>query len=188
MAVRLDGFRAGLDSVLLGAAVSVTEGAQLDLGAGVGTATLVALTDRPGLAATLVESNPEAGVLAKANLKDNGFVGRGDVLDLDIASAGRARTAAGLPPDYFTAVIANPPFYESGNGTSATEERRAARFTGGLSVFTFLRIRSWMSVEDCAAAATLAEDAGWFARIEGLEGHARAAARRIPASAAGVGK
>lgn len=64
----------------------------------------------------------------------------------------------------------------------------AARFTGGLSVFTFLRIRSWMAVEDAAAAATLAEDAEWFARIEGLEGHARAAARRIPASTASVGE
>jgi phosphoribosyl-ATP pyrophosphohydrolase/phosphoribosyl-AMP cyclohydrolase/histidinol dehydrogenase len=65
---------------------------------------------------------------------------------------------------------------------------RAARFTGGLSVFTFLRIRSWMAVEDAALASTLAEDAEWFARIEGLEGHARAAARRIPAPTGSVGE
>jgi phosphoribosyl-ATP pyrophosphohydrolase/phosphoribosyl-AMP cyclohydrolase/histidinol dehydrogenase len=65
---------------------------------------------------------------------------------------------------------------------------RAARFTGGLSVFTFLRIRSWMAVEDAVLASTLAEDAEWFARIEGLEGHARAAARRIPASTGRVGE
>ena len=57
---------------------------------------------------------------------------------------------------------------------------RAARFTGGLSVFTFLRIRSWMSIEDPAAAVTLAEDAEWFACVEGLEAHARAARHRIP--------
>ena len=65
---------------------------------------------------------------------------------------------------------------------------RAARFTGGLSVFTFLRIRSWMKVEDAVAAAPIAEDAEWFARVEGLEGHARAASRRIPASSGSVGE
>jgi phosphoribosyl-ATP pyrophosphohydrolase/phosphoribosyl-AMP cyclohydrolase/histidinol dehydrogenase len=65
---------------------------------------------------------------------------------------------------------------------------RAARFTGGLSVFTFLRVRSWMSIDDAAAAAVLAEDAEWFARIEGLEGHARAAHRRIPAQRGSVGE
>jgi phosphoribosyl-ATP pyrophosphohydrolase/phosphoribosyl-AMP cyclohydrolase/histidinol dehydrogenase len=65
---------------------------------------------------------------------------------------------------------------------------RAARFSGGLSVFTFLRIRSWMAVDDPAAAAGLAEDAEWFARVEGLEGHARAAGRRIPARTGSVGE
>jgi len=62
---------------------------------------------------------------------------------------------------------------------------RAARFTGGLSVFTFLRVRSWMAVDDPVAAAVLAEDAEWFGRLEGLEGHARAAARRIPTRLSG---
>ena len=47
---------------------------------------------------------------------------------------------------------------------------RASRFTGGLSVFTFLRIRTWLSIEDEAGAAVLAEDAEWFGRLEGLEG------------------
>lgn len=124
------GFRAGLDSVLLGAAVSATQGKLLDLGAGVGTATLVALADRPGLAATLVESDEAAAALARVNLAANGFAGRSDVVTLDVAAAGRARTAAGLPADDFTAVIANPPFFEAGNGTAAAAERRAAREAG----------------------------------------------------------
>ena len=121
------GFRAGLDSVLLGAAVSASEGALLDLGAGVGTATLVALADRPGLTATLVESDAEAAALARANLEANGFAGRGDVVMLDVAAAGRARIEAGLSADRFAAVIANPPYFEAGNGTAAGGERRAAR-------------------------------------------------------------
>ena len=47
---------------------------------------------------------------------------------------------------------------------------RGARFTGGLSVFTFLRIRTWLS-----AAHGCASDAADLARLEGLEAHARAA-------------
>ena len=65
---------------------------------------------------------------------------------------------------------------------------RAARFSGGLSVLTFLRARSWMSIDDADAAKELAEDAEWFARIEGLEAHARAAALRIPVRTGGVGE
>ena len=49
------GFRAGLDSVLLGAAVSCGRSSLLDLGAGVGTAGLVALALNPDLVAMLAE-------------------------------------------------------------------------------------------------------------------------------------
>ncbi|MGM0574586.1 MAG: histidinol dehydrogenase [Myxococcota bacterium] len=55
-----------------------------------------------------------------------------------------------------------------------------ARFTGGLSVLDFLRVRTWMRIDDPAAAAPLARDAARLARLEGLEGHARSAERRLP--------
>ncbi|MFN8583224.1 MAG: histidinol dehydrogenase [Gemmatimonadaceae bacterium] len=54
----------------------------------------------------------------------------------------------------------------------------AARSSGGLSVLTFLRVRTWLAIDDPAAAHELAEDAAWLGRIEGLEAHARAAERR----------
>jgi phosphoribosyl-ATP pyrophosphohydrolase/phosphoribosyl-AMP cyclohydrolase/histidinol dehydrogenase len=54
-----------------------------------------------------------------------------------------------------------------------------ARSWGGLSVYTFLRVRTWLRVDDRRAARPLAEDAAWFARAEGLEAHARAAELRI---------
>lgn len=53
-----------------------------------------------------------------------------------------------------------------------------ARFSGGLSVMTFLRVRSWLALEDSAGAAELARDAAALARLEGLLAHARAADRR----------
>ncbi len=56
---------------------------------------------------------------------------------------------------------------------------RGARFAAGLSVFTFLRVRTWMRVDDPAAAADVVRDAAWFGRVEGLEAHARAAERRL---------
>jgi len=54
----------------------------------------------------------------------------------------------------------------------------AARGMGGLSVLTFLRLRTWLRIDDAAAACELADDSAWFARAEGLEGHARSAERR----------
>ena len=54
-----------------------------------------------------------------------------------------------------------------------------ARSWGVLSVHTFLRVRTWLRVDDRAAARSLIEDAAWFGRVEGLEAHARAAERRL---------
>ena len=54
-----------------------------------------------------------------------------------------------------------------------------ARFSGGLSVYTFLRVRTWLRIAECAAARPLVEDAVWLGRAEGLEAHARAAERRL---------
>jgi phosphoribosyl-ATP pyrophosphohydrolase/phosphoribosyl-AMP cyclohydrolase/histidinol dehydrogenase len=54
-----------------------------------------------------------------------------------------------------------------------------ARFKGGLSVFDFLRVRTWLKLEDGDAAESMARDAAALARLEGLEAHARAAERRI---------
>jgi len=55
---------------------------------------------------------------------------------------------------------------------------RTARWTGGLSVLTFLRVRTWVQITDASAAREIIEDAGWFGRAEGLEAHARSADRR----------
>ena len=54
-----------------------------------------------------------------------------------------------------------------------------ARSSGGLSVYTFLRVRTWLRIDDPVAARPMVEDAVWLARAEGLEGHARAAERRL---------
>ena len=55
-----------------------------------------------------------------------------------------------------------------------------ARFSGGLSVFHFLRVRTWMRIDSKVEAAALVRDAADLARLEGLEAHARAAQLRAP--------
>lgn len=58
-----------------------------------------------------------------------------------------------------------------------------ARYTGGLSVFDFLRVRTWMRIDDPVSAKPAVLDAVKLARVEGLEGHARAAEKRLDAAA-----
>ncbi|HHY50592.1 MAG TPA: methyltransferase [Alphaproteobacteria bacterium] len=99
----------------------------LDLGAGAGTAALVAMAHEPSLTATLVESDPEMAGLAALNLAENGFAGRGRVLTLDVAAPGRERVAAGLAADHFATVIANPPFFDPALGTAPAASRTGAR-------------------------------------------------------------
>jgi phosphoribosyl-ATP pyrophosphohydrolase/phosphoribosyl-AMP cyclohydrolase/histidinol dehydrogenase len=53
-----------------------------------------------------------------------------------------------------------------------------SRYTGGLSVFTFLRIRTYLQ-SDTQAHTQVLEESAQLARLEGLEAHARAADIRI---------
>lgn len=56
-----------------------------------------------------------------------------------------------------------------------------ARSSGGLSVFTFLRVRTFIRLDRARTPATVYQDAAAFARLEGLEAHARSAERRTVA-------
>ena len=55
-----------------------------------------------------------------------------------------------------------------------------ARWSAGLNVFTFLRVRTWLQIE--SAPRELVEDTMRLAEHEGLIGHSRAAERRTPGS------
>lgn len=119
------GFRAGTDSVLLGAAVAHSSKLILDLGSGVGAASLCALARLPDADARLVEINENYAALALSNIKENGFADRAKILSLDVTSSGSAREAAGLYPNQFTSVIANPPYFDSSAGSGAPDKARA---------------------------------------------------------------
>jgi len=55
---------------------------------------------------------------------------------------------------------------------------QASRYTGGLSVLDFLRVRTYVQIDDPHNAEPLIHDAERLARLEGLEGHARSASCR----------
>src|SRR5215217_4550329 len=81
------GFRAGMDSVLLGAAVGEGHKRLLDLGSGVGTAALVALTHHTDLSATLADQNAEMLALAKVNAADNDLAERMQFAQIDVSAS-----------------------------------------------------------------------------------------------------
>jgi tRNA1(Val) A37 N6-methylase TrmN6 len=141
------GFRAGLDSVLLGAAVAAGTGQLLDLGAGVGTAGLVALALGRAGRADLAERDGAALALARENVATNGLEERCRVIEADLESPAE-RHAAGIGDNTYDAVIANPPFFKAGQGTEAAQPSRAgARHMAKEAIELWLR---------CAAASASA--------------------------------
>ena len=143
-----NGFRAGLDSVLLGASVPAGTHRLLDMGAGVGTAGLVALALGRVAGADLAERDAATLDLAARNIADNGFARSAIALAADVEAKAAERRAAGLADNAHDVVIANPPFFGSGQGTPAPEaSRAAARHMGPEALDLWVR---------CAAASARA--------------------------------
>ncbi len=141
------GFRAGLDSVLLGASVAAGTTMLLDLGAGVGTAGMVALSLGRAQRADLLERDPEIALLARDNAATNGFADRCRIVEADLTEP-TARRAAGLLENGYDVVIANPPFFAEGHGTMAPKASRAeARHMQPSTLHLWVR---------CAAASAVA--------------------------------
>ncbi|MFN3746925.1 MAG: tRNA1(Val) (adenine(37)-N6)-methyltransferase [Hyphomicrobiaceae bacterium] len=128
------GYRAGLDAVLLAAACGARagEGARvLDGGAGVGVAGLCVARRINDAHVTLVEREPVLAEVARQNAARNGLQERVRVLEMDIVEGGaalnRARGAdAGVAAGTFSHVIANPPYYAEGRGTRPPVNLKAA--------------------------------------------------------------
>lgn len=99
------GYRAGLDAVLLAAALELRPGAHAcEFGCGAGAALLCAARLNPGARFTAFEKDRSMAALAAANIALNGGEDRIEVETGDaLALAGAAR---------FDAVFSNPPFFD----------------------------------------------------------------------------
>lgn len=99
------GYRAGLDPVLMAAAVPARSGQSvLELGCGVGVASLALGLRVPELALVALELQPDLAALARANASRNGVT-------LDIVEGDVARMPAALRARRFDHVIMNPPWF-----------------------------------------------------------------------------
>ncbi|MDK3016968.1 tRNA1(Val) (adenine(37)-N6)-methyltransferase [Pseudodonghicola flavimaris] len=113
------GYRAGVDPVLLAAAVPARAGQSvLELGCGAGAAILCLAARVPGLEATGVELQPGYAALARRNAADND-------LGLEVICADLAALPAELRRRQVDHVIANPPYYRAGAHTRAADSGRA---------------------------------------------------------------
>ncbi|SDW28504.1 tRNA1(Val) (adenine(37)-N6)-methyltransferase [Roseicitreum antarcticum] len=102
------GYRAATDPVFLAAALPAQAGdAVLELGCGVGVASLCLAHRVPGLVHAALELQTDYAVLARRNADEAGVAL--DVLDGDVA-----RPPAVLRGRVFDHVFANPPYYDAG--------------------------------------------------------------------------
>lgn len=124
------GYRAGLDAVMLAAAVTQRGGAALrvlDAGAGVGTAGLCLAWRCSEARVVLVEREGALAALARENVLRNGLAERVSVAEVDLARAAPDQLAGfGLADGSFDVAIANPPFHAEGAGTPAQNGLKAA--------------------------------------------------------------
>ena len=123
------GYRAGLDAVLLAASVTAPASGReqrlLDVGAGVGVVALCAAVRLPGLSVTLVEQSAPLCELAARNISENGLDGRACVVRRDIVQPGAA--SCDQPVDNsFDVVVSNPPFYDMTRHRSSPNALKAA--------------------------------------------------------------
>jgi tRNA1(Val) A37 N6-methylase TrmN6 len=122
------GYRAGIDAVLLAASVAATGSPLriLDMGAGVGVVGLCAAARIPAASVVLVEREPSLAALAQANTERNGLAGRVSVVTTDLTARVATPLVSNLQDESFDAVVANPPFHASGQGTSSRVALKAA--------------------------------------------------------------
>lgn len=112
-----NGYRAGVDPVLLAASVPAVAGDRvLDLGCGVGAAALCLAARVPGLTLTGVEMQEDYAELARRNGGSAFEVVTADLTDLPLA----------LRQRQFDHVLANPPYFDRAASRAASDAGREA--------------------------------------------------------------
>jgi tRNA1(Val) A37 N6-methylase TrmN6 len=181
------GHRAGVDAMILAAAVPPTFAGRLaDFGAGAGAAGLAVASRCRKATVVLVENSAEMAHFASRTLEHEcnaRFAGRASVLVADVTLTGRARERAGLADGGFDYVIMNPPFNASRDRpTPDALKQKAHVMEDGLfeswirSAAAVTRPRGGLAViaRPVSLAPILAALAGRFGSAEILPVHARA--------------
>lgn len=121
------GYRAGLDAVMLAAAIPATDQPMrvLDVGAGVGTAGLCLARRVAASQVVLMEREPALAEIAAENARRNGLSERVRAVKGEVGLAAAALAALGLKDGSFDHVIANPPYHDRQAGTLPPDALKA---------------------------------------------------------------
>lgn len=113
-----DGYRAAVDPVFLAAAIAAKAGDKvLELGCGVGVASLCLMTRVSGLEVTGVEIQPAYAALAIRNADRN-------TLKMQVVTGDITNMPSEVREQSFDHVITNPPYYRRTDGTPARDHGR----------------------------------------------------------------
>jgi tRNA1(Val) A37 N6-methylase TrmN6 len=128
------GYRAGVDAVLLGAAVPAVPGDRvLELGCGVGAASLCLGLRVPDLALTGIEVQPAYAALARWNAERAGVAFR--VVEADLCDL-----PAGIRGETFDHVLMNPPYFRRADGTAAQDAGRETAMGEATALETWIDV------------------------------------------------
>lgn len=128
------GYRAGVDPVLLAAAIAAKPGeAVLELGCGVGVASLCLAARVQGLSLTGVEIQPDYADLARRNAQRN-------AAPFEVVTSDLRALPTSLRQKRFHHVIMNPPYFDRAASTSAGDPGRDIALGGDTP------LAEWISV------------------------------------------
>ncbi len=128
----LHGYRAGIDPVLLAAAVPAKVGeAVLELGLGVGTASLCLAARVPGLTLAGLERQPAYAALARENAGQNGIA-------LEVTEGDLAAMPDALKARHFDQVLMNPPYFDRAGGSPSADPGRETALAAALPLATWV--------------------------------------------------
>lgn len=121
------GYRAGIDAVLLAATVPPDErpSTMLDAGAGAGTVGLAVARRVAAARVVLLEAEPAMARLAAENIARNDLSGRVTVVEGDLLAKAAELQRLGLDAESFERVLANPPYHAEGRGTPSGDAAKA---------------------------------------------------------------
>ena len=122
------GLRAGLDAIVLAAALPVPLDRPtrlLDAGAGSGIVGLAAATRVPELKVSLLEKQPQLIELARQSIALNALDDRVEVIQADLTAPLSQLEPSGVSADGFDHAAANPPYQTSGTGRIPAESLKS---------------------------------------------------------------